>query len=75
MKIKVTVDSTNDLSPELVERYDIGVLPLTVNVGDKFYRDMVDITPDDIYAHVNAGGSLPKTSAINAAEYGEFFEK
>ena len=75
MKIKITVDSTNDLSPELVEKYDIGVLPLSVSMGDKLYRDMVDITPDDIYAHVNAGGALPKTSAVNAAEYGELFDK
>ena len=36
MKIKITVDSTNDLSLELVEKYDIGVMPLTVNMGDKF---------------------------------------
>jgi DegV family protein with EDD domain len=75
MKIKVTVDSTNDLSPEIIEKYDITVMPLAVNMGDKLYRDMVDITPDDIYAHVNGGGSLPKTSAVNAAEYGEMFEK
>ena len=75
MKIKVTVDSTNDLSPEIIEKYGITVMPLAVNMGDKLYRDMVDITPDDIYAHVNAGGNLPKTSAVNAAEYGEMFEK
>lgn len=75
MKIKITVDSTNDLSPELVAKYDIGVMPLAVNMGDKLYRDMVDITPDDIYAHVNGGGALPKTSAVNAAEYTEFFQK
>ena len=75
MKIKITVDSTNDLSPELIEKYDIAVLPLAVNMGGKLYRDMVDITPDDIYAHVNGGGELPKTSAVNAVEYGELFEK
>lgn len=75
MKIKVTVDSTNDLSPELMEKYDIAAIPLSVNMGGKLYRDMLDVTPDDIYAHVNAGGELPKTSAVNAAEYGELFEK
>lgn len=75
MKIKVTVDSTNDLTPELIEKYDIAVMPLAVNMGDRLYRDMVDITPDDIYAHVNGGGALPKTSAVNAVEYGEMFEK
>ena len=75
MKIKITVDSTNDLTPELIEKYDITVMPLAVNMGAKLYRDMVDITPDDIYAHVNGGGAQPKTSAVNAAEYGEMFEK
>ena len=75
MKIKVTVDSTNDLSAELIEKYDIAVIPLSVNMGGKLYRDMLDVTPDDIYAHVNAGGALPKTSAVNAAEYSELFEK
>lgn len=75
MKIKITVDSTNDLSPELIEKYDIAVMPLVVNMGDKQYRDMIDIRPDDIYAHVNAGGELPKTSAVNADEYSQMFEK
>ena len=75
MKIKVTVDSTNDLNADLIEKYDIAVIPLSVNMGGRLYRDMVDITPDDIYAHVSAGGELPKTSAVNAAEYSELFEK
>lgn len=75
MKIKITVDSTNDLTQELIEKYDIAVMPLAVNMGDRLYRDMIDITPDDIYAHVNGGGALPKTSAVNAAEYSEMFEK
>jgi DegV family protein with EDD domain len=75
MKIKITVDSTNDLSPQLVEKYSVRVVPLSVNLGDKTYRDMVDITPDDIYAHVDGGGDLPKTSAVNADEYRAIFEE
>ena len=75
MKIKVTVDSTNDLSPELMEKYDITAMPLTVNMGGRQYKDLVDVTPDDIYRHVDAGGDLPKTSAINADEYRARFEE
>ena len=75
MKIKVTVDSTNDLSPELMEKYDITAIPLTVNMGGRQYKDLVDVTPDDIYRHVDAGGDLPKTSAINADEYRARFEE
>lgn len=75
MKIRISVDSTNDLSPALVEKYDIKVVPLAVNVGGKIHRDMVDITPDQIYAHVDGGGDLPKTSAVNADEYHALFEE
>lgn len=44
-------------------------------MGDKDYRDGIDIQPDDIFRHVDAGGELPKTSAINMMEYREKFEE
>lgn len=74
MKIKITSDSTCDLSRELLERYNISVCPLVVNKGGEAFRDGVDITPDDIYAHVAAGGDLCSTSALNPADYLDFFE-
>lgn len=75
MRILITSDSTCDLSQELIERYDIQVLPLAVNVGERSCRDGVDALPDDIYAHVSAGGALPSTAALNPAEYEEVFGK
>lgn len=75
MKINVTVDSTNDLTPELLARYGIRVAPLTVNLGGKPYKDLIDVTPEDIYCHVDAGGDLPKTSAVNVDEYRALFEE
>lgn len=72
-KIIIASDSTTDLNNELIERYDIKTLPLTVSLGDKHYRDGVDIDPDMIYDHYSKTGELPKTAAINAAEYDEFF--
>ncbi len=74
MKIKITSDSTCDLSAELLNRFDITVLPLTVTLGDNSGLDGVDITPDDIYAYVNASGNLPKTSAVSVGEYLDFFQ-
>ena len=73
MKVKITSDSTCDLSPELVSQYDIGILPLLITFGEEIYRDGVDITPDDIYRFVDETGSLPKTCALNTLEYEEFF--
>ncbi len=72
--IVITSDSTSDLSPELRERYNITVLPLGVTLGDKAYKDGVDITPDDIYAHHAKTGELPKTTAANVDECINFFK-
>ncbi len=74
MKVRITCDSTADLSPELVEKYDIGVMPLHVIVNGETRSDGVDITPDELYANVEATGNMSTTAAINVEEYKEFFE-
>ena len=50
--IKIIADSTCDLSVEIVERYDIGIAPLTINIEGKEYRDKVDIQPDTLYGMI-----------------------
>ena len=74
-QIIISSDSTCDLSRELIELYNIRILPMGVTLGDNSYRDGVDITPDDLYAYVEKTGQLPKTSAINMAEDAEYFEE
>lgn len=73
--IIISSDSTCDLSQELIDKYQIRIQPMGVSLGDKIYRDGIDITPDDIYAHHKKTGQLPKTSAINVAENMEYFEQ
>lgn len=73
--IVITSDSTTDLGPALLERYGISVLPLGVTLGDKAFKDGVDITPDDIYKYHDTTGELPKTTATNVGECTEFFSK
>ena len=74
MKIRITSDSTCDLS-HLVQERDIGILPLQINLDGKSFYDGVDITPQDIFAFVAQTGVLPKTSAPSIGEYEEFFKK
>lgn len=75
MKIIVTTDSTSDLPKELVEKYNIGVMPLNVNLGDDTFEDGIDIGPEKIFNYVDKTGNLPKTGARSALAYQEFFEK
>ncbi len=73
MRIKIISDSTCDLSPELIARYDIGIVPLIVVKNGEEFVDGVTISPKDIFAHVAAGGNLCTTAARSVAVYQEMF--
>ena len=74
-KILIVSDSTSDLSPELIEKCGVKVVPLSVRLGDTEYSDGVDVTPDMIYEHYNKTGQLPKTAAVNIAAFSDIFEE
>lgn len=74
MAVKILAGSTCDLSPELVAKYDIGIIPLTVTLGEQSGRDGIEITPEDIYAYVEKSGSLPKTSAVSVGDFVKAFQ-
>ena len=73
MKIKITADSTCDLSAELLQKWDIPLMPMPILMGDESYLDGVTVHPADVFAHVNAGGKMPKSAAANLVEYADFF--
>lgn len=68
-KIKITCDSTCDLTAELYEKYNVDVIPLGVLLGEELRRDGVDVTVQELYDYVAKTGVLPKTSAISEFEY------
>ncbi len=74
MKIAITSDSTIDLSKELLEKYDIKVLPLQLILGDEVYFDG-EVTNEYIFNYVNENGILPKTSAANEQAFIDFFNE
>ena len=67
--IKIIADSTCDLSQEIVEKYDISIAPLTINIGAKAYRDRIDIKPDDFYGIIKDLDKEPTTAMPSPAEY------
>ena len=73
-KIKIFGDSTCDLPREILERFDLEVMPLPVYIGDKQYLDGVDATPEDIYHYYETTGKMSKTSAPNANDYINFWK-
>ncbi len=75
MRIQVTSDSTCDLLPEYLETHHVEILPLYIIMNGKTYRDGVDISPSEIFAHVSAGGDLCTTAASNVDDYGNMFSR
>ena len=63
----ITAESACDLSPELLKQYGIGILPITVIVDGKEYKDGIDITADELFEYVKKCGQLPKTAAVSLA--------
>ena len=61
--VKIISDSTCDLSPELITRYNIDILPLHILLGEDEYEDGKTITPEQIFAWSNEHKTTPKTSA------------
>jgi len=72
--IKIISDSTCDLSKDLIEKYDIAILPLHIHLGEDEYQDGVTITPDEIYIWADANNTTPKTSAASMMEAIELFQ-
>lgn len=72
MKIKITSDSTCDLSNGQIEKNGIGIFRLSVILGDKEYKDG-ELSPQDIFEFVSSSGTLPKTAAGTRDGYLEFF--
>ena len=72
MKIAISAESTLDLSKELLQKYDINVLPFTVLLGENEYKDG-EITGPDIFDYVDKNKILPRTCAINEYQYRDYF--
>jgi len=73
MRVKISADSTCDLPPDIVERYNIGIAPLYIIMDEKPYKDRLEITTSDIFDYVESGKGVTRTNAINISEYQECF--
>ncbi|MFA6809083.1 MAG: DegV family protein, partial [Eubacteriales bacterium] len=67
--IKIIADSTCDLSQEVVEKYDISLASLTINVDGKVYRDRIDIKPSDYYDIIENYKEEPTTAMPSPIEF------
>ena len=72
-KVQILADSCCDLGKEQLEKYNIGIVPLYVILGDKSYKDGKEIDPETIYGYFEHTRETPKTSAANVEDFVDFF--
>lgn len=71
--VVITADSTVDLTPELLSRFQIHTIPLTIVLGEESFLDGVHFTPADMYKRYHEDGTLPKTAAPSMQAFLDFF--
>lgn len=73
--VLITADSTCDLSQELLERFQIKTIPLTIQLGEDSFLDGQGFTPELMYKRYRQDGTLPKTSACSIQQFIDFFSQ
>ncbi|MCP1123609.1 DegV family protein [Bacillus sp. 3103sda1] len=74
-KIKIVTDSTADLSPDVIEKYDIHVIPLSISVNGQTYLDRIDLQPDEFIEEMEKSEELPKTSQPAVGSFVEMYDR
>ena len=69
----ITYDSTCDLTPQLLERFQIRTIPLTIQSGERVFPDDGQYTSAELYAEYRRNGTLPKTAAVSPEDFKAFF--
>jgi len=72
-KIAIMTDSCSDVPRNLLERFHIYEMALSINYKDRSYRDRVDITPEEVYENLQI--EIPHTSLPTIGEIHETIEK
>lgn len=75
MGIRIITDSMCDVPIEYVKRYNIMVMPLIVQFGEKMYKDGIDITVEEFFEMLAKASELPKTSQVPPAEFLKAFRE
>lgn len=74
-KIKIITDSTADLPQYIIDKYDIEVLPLLVNLKGKAYLDIEEIKLPELLKVMDEENIFPTTSQVNPQRFYDSFKK
>ena len=74
-RIHIVTDSTADLKQDVIEKYDLHVVPLSIQIGDKTYLDRVDLEPESFLELMKNSSELPKSSQPAPGVFKELYDE
>jgi DegV family protein with EDD domain len=73
--VKILTDSVAQVPPDLANKYQIGVIPFSIIIEEKSYKDGINLKPAEFYRRMRTETIVPRTSQPSLGEYLQFFEK
>lgn len=75
MGIRIVIDSTSDVTNEIIEKYNLKMVPLTVNFENESYLDKVELSTADFFDKLVKSENLPTTSQVSPGAFREAFSE
>jgi len=74
MSIRIVIDSTSDVTEDIINKYNLKVVPLSVNFEDKSYLDKVELSTSEFFEKLAKSEKLP-TSQVSPGAFAEVFNE
>lgn len=75
MAIRIVTDSTSDVTQDLIDKYNIKMVPLTVNFEDGSYLDKIELSSKDFFEKLSKAEKLPTTTLVSPGAFVETFSE
>lgn len=75
MSIRIVIDSTSDVTQEIIDKYNLKMVPLTVNFDDESYLDKIELSTEDFFEKLSKSDKLPTTSQVSPGVFVETFSE
>lgn len=75
MGIRIVIDSTSDVSQDIIEKYNIKMIPLTVNFENESFLDKIELNTSDFFKKLSLAEQLPTTTLVSPGAFVEAFSQ
>lgn len=73
--LKIVMDSACEIPQEWQTEFDVAVIPINIQFGNKTYKQGIDLSNDDFYRLADSTGVIPKTSQPSPQQFVEFYKR